>query len=116
MPPEHTHVYTIFTGDLTGPSFVSWDGRLPIQMRKAGLDKAQHGTCKAKATCLAAYVSRMLREAWIDQVKGYVEKEGRKQSFPQLHGTWDGAFSATWEDGSQQLLWQKNPPHEHPSR
>ena len=45
-----------------------------------------------------------------------MEKDGKRQSYPQLHGTWDGAFSATWEDGSQQLLWQKNPPHEHSSR
>lgn len=50
------------------------------------------------------------------QVKGFVEKDGRKQSHPVLHGTWDGAFKAAWADGSEQLLWQKNPPHEHPSR
>jgi len=50
------------------------------------------------------------------QVKGFVEKDGKRQSYPQLHGTWDGAFKATWEDVSEQLLWQKNPPHEYPSR
>ena len=58
----------------------------------------------------------MLERGRDGQVKGFVEKEGKRQSFPQLHGTWDGAFSATWEDGLAQLLWQKNPPHEHPSR
>ena len=50
------------------------------------------------------------------QVKGYVEKDGVKQSHPLLHGTWDGALKASWQDGTEQLLWQKNPPHEHPSR
>ena len=50
------------------------------------------------------------------QVKGFVEKKGKAQKFPQLHGTWDGAFMATFQDGSEQLLWKKNPPHEHPSR
>lgn len=50
------------------------------------------------------------------QVRGHIEVEGKKQEFPQLHGKWDGALWARAADGSEQLLWQKNPPHEHPSR
>ncbi|CAK0783406.1 hypothetical protein CVIRNUC_006605 [Coccomyxa viridis] len=50
------------------------------------------------------------------KVKGYVEKDGVRQSHPLLHGTWDGALKASWQDGAEQLLWQKNPPHKHPSR
>ncbi len=45
-----------------------------------------------------------------------MEEEGKALKFPQLHGIWDGAFMATFQDGSEQLLWKKNPPHKHPSR
>ena len=49
-------------------------------------------------------------------MKGHVEVGGLKLEHPLLHGKWDGALWATHTDGSQQLLWQKNAPHEHPSR
>ncbi|KAK9904888.1 hypothetical protein WJX75_004896 [Coccomyxa subellipsoidea] len=52
----------------------------------------------------------------VHQVKGHVEVGGQKLEHPLLHGKWDGALWATHTDGSQQLLWQKNAPHEHPSR
>ena len=45
-----------------------------------------------------------------------MEKDGVRQSHPLLHGTWDGALKASWQDGAEQLLWQKNAPHKHPSR
>lgn len=50
------------------------------------------------------------------QVKGHVEAGGSKLDYPRLHGKWDAALMATFDDGSEQLLWQKNPPHKHPSR
>ena len=43
-------------------------------------------------------------------------KGEKKQSFPKLHGAWNSHFTVTAQDGSEQLLWQKNPPNEHPSR
>ncbi len=49
-------------------------------------------------------------------MKGHVEVGGQKLEYPLLHGKWDGALWATLADGSEQLLWQKNAPHEHPSR
>lgn len=43
-------------------------------------------------------------------------KAEKKQTFPKLHGAWNERFVAEFQDGSEQLLWQKSPPHEHPSR
>lgn len=40
----------------------------------------------------------------------------KKERFPKLHGAWNSRFLVMAEDGSEQLLWQKNPPHEYPSR
>ena len=40
----------------------------------------------------------------------------KKERFPKLHGAWNSRFLVMAEGGSEQLLWQKNPPHEYPSR
>ncbi len=50
------------------------------------------------------------------QVKGHVEYDGRRLDQPQLAGKWDEALSAVSASGAQQLLWARNPPHDHPSR
>ena len=50
------------------------------------------------------------------QVKGHVERGGRKLDQPQLCGKWDAALRAVYAGNAEQLLWAKSPPHEHPSR
>ena len=51
------------------------------------------------------------------QITGWLMEGGKRQaSSPALHGRWDSKLMVSWGDGSKQLLWQKNPPYQHPSR
>jgi hypothetical protein len=50
------------------------------------------------------------------QVSGSVEKGGHTLGKPHVEGKWDESLTATWADGTQELIWKKNPPPADPTR
>ncbi|PSC68755.1 oxysterol-binding -related 1D isoform X1 [Micractinium conductrix] len=50
------------------------------------------------------------------QVRGFLEQGATRFERPLLHGHWDSELFADMPDGSQLLLWRKNPPPPDPTR
>lgn len=49
-------------------------------------------------------------------VEGFIEVDRKKQEFPLITGHWNNAINVLWGPNKKQLLWQKNPPPENPTR
>lgn len=49
-------------------------------------------------------------------VEGFVEVNRERQQYPLLMGHWNKAVTVTWGPNRSQVLWQKNPPPENPTR
>ena len=48
-----------------------------------------------------------------EQVKGHLERKGRKVEGVRLFGKWDRSLNVAFPDGSQKQLWRANPRYKH---
>ena len=49
-------------------------------------------------------------------VEGFVEVDRHRQEYPLITGHWNKAVSVVWGPNKKQVLWEKNPPPENPTR
>uniref|UniRef100_A0A1D1ZMT1 PH domain-containing protein n=1 Tax=Auxenochlorella protothecoides TaxID=3075 RepID=A0A1D1ZMT1_AUXPR len=77
-------------------------------MRVRGLDSGLTARVRFKETGIFDRDPR--------QVRGVLERGDERLDRPILHGHWDSSLHADLEDGSQVLLWRKNPPAKEPTR